>query len=37
SIERLGKKVKIVPGSYDNLKITTPIDLFLAEKLLRKD
>ncbi|MDD5259508.1 MAG: 2-C-methyl-D-erythritol 4-phosphate cytidylyltransferase [bacterium] len=36
-IERLGKKVKIVPGSYDNLKITTPIDLFLAEKLLRKD
>ncbi len=35
-VERLGKKVKIVPGSYDNLKITTPADLFIAEKLLRK-
>ncbi len=35
-VERLGEKVKIVQGSYDNLKITTPTDLLIAEKLLRK-
>ncbi len=33
-LEKYGKKVKIVPGSYDNLKITTPEDLILAELIL---
>jgi 2-C-methyl-D-erythritol 4-phosphate cytidylyltransferase len=34
-LERLGKVVKIVPGSYRNFKITTPEDLQIAEALLR--
>jgi len=29
-VERMGRKVSIVPGSYDNIKITTPADLQLA-------
>jgi len=32
-VERLGKRVKIVRGSYRNIKITTPEDLKLAEVL----
>ncbi|MBI4548351.1 MAG: 2-C-methyl-D-erythritol 4-phosphate cytidylyltransferase [Ignavibacteriae bacterium] len=35
-VERLGKKVKIVPGSYDNIKITTPEDLELAELIAKR-
>ncbi len=35
-VERLGHKVKLYPGSYDNIKITTPDDLALAEILLKK-
>jgi len=35
-VERLGHKVKIYPGAYDNIKITTPDDLALAEILWRK-
>ena len=35
-VERLGVKVKIVEGSYDNIKITTPEDLELAELILRR-
>ncbi len=35
-VERLGKKVKIVRGSYRNIKITTPEDIKLAEMLLKK-
>lgn len=34
-VERLGAKVKIVTGSYDNIKITTPEDLSVAESFLR--
>ncbi|MBQ7986103.1 MAG: 2-C-methyl-D-erythritol 4-phosphate cytidylyltransferase [Clostridia bacterium] len=34
--EKYGIKVKIVDGSYDNIKITTPDDLDLAERILRK-
>jgi 2-C-methyl-D-erythritol 4-phosphate cytidylyltransferase len=34
-LERWGKVVKIVPGSYRNFKITTPEDLQVAEALLR--
>lgn len=35
-VERLGIKVKIIPGSYDNIKITTPEDLALGEAILRR-
>ncbi|MBR4720914.1 MAG: 2-C-methyl-D-erythritol 4-phosphate cytidylyltransferase [Clostridia bacterium] len=35
-MEVLGKKVKIVEGSYENIKITTPEDLIIAEKILEK-
>ncbi len=34
--ESVGKKVKIVDGKYDNIKITTPEDLQVAEKILEK-
>jgi 2-C-methyl-D-erythritol 4-phosphate cytidylyltransferase len=33
-VERLGKPVRLIPGSRRNLKITTPDDLILAEALL---
>ena len=33
-VEKLGYKVKIIEGSYSNIKITTPEDLKLAELLL---
>ncbi len=33
-VEELGYKVKIIEGSYSNIKITTPEDLKLAELLL---
>ncbi len=32
-VERLGMKVKIIPGSSDNIKITTAGDLELAERI----
>jgi 2-C-methyl-D-erythritol 4-phosphate cytidylyltransferase len=35
-VERLGAKVKIVLGSYDNIKITNPEDLLIAEYSARK-
>jgi len=34
--EQYGMKVAIVPGYYDNIKITTPEDLILAEEILKK-
>ena len=34
--QMLGKKVKLVEGSYENIKITTPEDLFVAESFLKK-
>ncbi len=34
-VERLGHPVQLVPGSPENLKITTPADLALAEQILR--
>lgn len=34
-VERLGAKVKVVKSGYDNIKITTPEDLSVAETLLR--
>ena len=36
-VERLGVKVHILPGSYTNIKITTPEDLFLANLFLKMD
>jgi 2-C-methyl-D-erythritol 4-phosphate cytidylyltransferase len=33
-VERLGRKVRIIPGSRLNMKITTPEDLALAEGIL---
>lgn len=33
-VERLGIRVKVVPGDYENLKITTPGDLKVAEAYL---
>ncbi len=34
-VERIGIKVKMIAGSYENLKITTPEDLIIAEALLK--
>lgn len=34
-VERLGIKVKLFHGSYDNIKVTTPSDLKLTEILLK--
>jgi 2-C-methyl-D-erythritol 4-phosphate cytidylyltransferase len=34
-VERLGVKVHILPGSYTNIKITTPEDLLLANLLFK--
>ena len=35
AVERLGKRVYLVEGDEENLKITTPVDLILAEAILR--
>lgn len=35
-VERLGKKVKLVMGSYNNIKITTQEDLVFAEAIARE-
>lgn len=35
-VEQLGYKVKLYMGSYDNIKVTTPDDLAIAEVLWRK-
>ncbi len=34
--ERLGYKTKVVLGSYENIKITTPEDMEIGEKTIRK-
>lgn len=34
AVEALGMKVHLVPGSEENLKITTPMDLILAQAVL---
>ena len=36
AVERLGMSVKIVEGDEKNIKITTPMDLIVAEKLLEE-
>jgi len=35
-VERLGRKVRIIPGSRLNMKITTPEDLALAEGIIHR-
>ncbi len=35
-VERAGGKVRVIMGSYENIKITTPEDLVLAEEILRR-
>ena len=35
-VERTGGKVRVIMGSYENIKITTPEDLILAEEILRR-
>ncbi|WP_394239308.1 2-C-methyl-D-erythritol 4-phosphate cytidylyltransferase [Niallia oryzisoli] len=35
-VERIGHDVMIVEGNYDNIKLTTPEDLFFAETIIRK-
>ena len=34
-VEKIGYNVKMIMGSYDNIKITTPEDLIIAESLLK--
>lgn len=34
-VEKKGHRVKMIKGSYDNIKITTPEDLIIAESLLK--
>lgn len=36
-MERAGGSIRVVPGSYRNIKITTPEDLILAEAFLRQN
>ena len=35
-VERYGGRIKIVMGSYENIKVTTPEDLVIAEALLKR-
>jgi 2-C-methyl-D-erythritol 4-phosphate cytidylyltransferase len=35
-VERNGGKVRVIMGSYENIKITTPEDLSLAEEILKR-
>lgn len=35
-VEKAGYKVKLYPGTYDNIKITTPADLAMAEALWKE-
>lgn len=35
-MEKAGAKIKIVEGSYENIKLTTPEDVLTAEKILKQ-
>lgn len=35
-VERLGGRIRVITGSYDNIKVTTPEDIPIAEILLKK-
>ncbi|HBM80316.1 MAG: 2-C-methyl-D-erythritol 4-phosphate cytidylyltransferase [Clostridiales bacterium] len=34
-VERAGSRVKLFEGSYDNIKITTPDDIYIAEAIIK--
>ena len=36
AVERLGKEVHLTEGSEENIKITTPVDLAIAEAILQR-
>ncbi|PLT31303.1 2-C-methyl-D-erythritol 4-phosphate cytidylyltransferase [Peribacillus deserti] len=36
-IENMGLEVSVIEGNYDNIKITTPEDIFFAEAIIRKN
>lgn len=36
AVERLGKEIYLTEGLEENIKITTPLDMFLAEAILEK-
>lgn len=36
AVERIGKRVYLTEGNRENIKITTPIDIAIAEAILRK-
>ena len=36
AVERIGKEIYLTDGDEENMKITTPLDLFLAETILEK-
>ncbi len=35
-VEALGEKVRLISGEYSNIKLTTPVDITIAEALLSK-
>ena len=35
-VEALGEKVHVIQGEYSNIKLTTPVDIAIAEALLAK-
>lgn len=35
-VERAGHHVRVIRGSYENIKVTTPEDLILAEEILKR-
>ncbi len=35
-VERMGIKVKMIEGSYENIKVTTPEDIIIAETIIGK-
>ncbi|MBE6908354.1 MAG: 2-C-methyl-D-erythritol 4-phosphate cytidylyltransferase [Ruminococcaceae bacterium] len=36
AVERMGKEIYLTEGSEENIKITTPLDMFFAEAILKK-
>jgi len=36
-VERIGKKVKMIEGSYENIKLTTREDILIADALMKKE
>ena len=36
-VERIGAPVKVVQGNYENIKVTTPEDIAVAETFLRRE